>query len=272
MKKSDKQGFTLIELAIVLVIIGVLVGSVIIGKTLIESSKLQTVITDADSYTSAVNNFKQAYQSLPGDFSNAQGVWGSLSSLCHTASDKTNGTCNGNGNGQITGNGSGGAATANNAAEIFLFWQHLNRAGMLPQSLSGAAGAGGGSAAIIGTNTPAGSIKGSGFSVIWYGDLTTAGSCGSAQCFAGNYGNVLVFGASSISGSYPYIANDITYKPILMTEQAQYIDTKIDDGNPTSGKIRSYSNASSFSSCTNGSIYNLTNTTRSCSLIFLMGF
>ena len=264
MKKSYKQGFTLIELSIVLVIIAVIIGGILIGKTLVDSSKLQTVITDVDSYTAAVGNFKQAYQSLPGDFSNATAIWGSDSNTCPTGGG-TSGTCSGNGDGQLVNTGSIGQA-----GETFLFWQHLNKAGMFNQSLSNQSGSGGVYSSVIGTNVPAGSIKGSGFSVAWYGVVAangnTCNSTTSADCFQGSYGNVIVFGAASIPLASA-VASDATYNPIITSEQAQYIDTKIDDGSPTTGKVRSYSN-----SCTNGNIYSVSTSGNICSLIFVMGF
>jgi hypothetical protein len=48
------------------------------------TSRLQTAITDADSYITAVGNFKQQYQAMPGDFATATSFWGTDSNGCPT--------------------------------------------------------------------------------------------------------------------------------------------------------------------------------------------
>ncbi len=66
------NGFTLIELSIVLVIISLIVGGVIGGKSLIRSSEIQEIVTKLNNYRTAVNTFTLQYDALPGDFSEAQ--------------------------------------------------------------------------------------------------------------------------------------------------------------------------------------------------------
>jgi len=63
------KGFTLVEIAIVLVIIGLLLGGVIKGRSLIEDAKVSSAITLAQDISVAVNAFKQQYHMLPGDMS-----------------------------------------------------------------------------------------------------------------------------------------------------------------------------------------------------------
>lgn len=61
------KGFTLVEIAIVVVIIGLLIGGVIKGGSLIQSAKVSSAITLAQDISVAVNAFKQQYHMLPGD-------------------------------------------------------------------------------------------------------------------------------------------------------------------------------------------------------------
>lgn len=266
MKNIRLQGFTLVEMSIVLVIIATLLGGVMLGQSLINASRLQTVITDADSYSTAVVNFKQTYQSLPGDFSNATAIWGTDNVGC-PAGGGTSGTCNGDGNGQITNPNSAGQV-----GESFLFWQHLNKAGMFLQSLGNQSSTGGVNDSTIGVNVPASSIRGSGFSVIWLGTLT-----GDADHFLGTYGNIISFGKShgQISGAVDY---NITRDPVITPDQAAQIDAKIDDGLPAYGKVVSYKKNSTIApQCTTSdseaaSTYNVSNKAPICSLIFVMGF
>jgi len=67
---SRKNGFTLLELSIVLVIIGLVVGGVLVGTDLIRSAKLQKVMREAQGYANAVSTFKLKYNGLPGDMLN----------------------------------------------------------------------------------------------------------------------------------------------------------------------------------------------------------
>lgn len=61
------KGFTLVELSMVLVIIGLLVGGILIGQSMISTTKTLRYVTLFSSYDAAFNNFKTKYSSLPGD-------------------------------------------------------------------------------------------------------------------------------------------------------------------------------------------------------------
>ena len=61
------SGFTLIELSIVLVIIGLIVGGVLVGQNLIAAATVRAQITQIEKYNQAVNTFYGKYQALPGD-------------------------------------------------------------------------------------------------------------------------------------------------------------------------------------------------------------
>jgi prepilin-type N-terminal cleavage/methylation domain-containing protein len=73
MKKLHKkqQGFTLVELSIVIVIIGVLIGGMVLGGRMIESSKLAKFASEINSINRAVILYKDTYNALPGDDTNA---------------------------------------------------------------------------------------------------------------------------------------------------------------------------------------------------------
>ena len=68
MKKNFKSGFTLIEMAIVVIIIGVIIAGVLGGQELLEVNKRNSLITDLQKYHDAIVQFKEKYKFYPGDF------------------------------------------------------------------------------------------------------------------------------------------------------------------------------------------------------------
>ena len=71
-----KNGFTLLELSIVMVIIGLIIGGITVGQDLIRSAELNSVVTDINKYKTAINTFNLKYNAMPGDMSNATSYWG----------------------------------------------------------------------------------------------------------------------------------------------------------------------------------------------------
>ena len=68
---SSQAGFSLVELAIVLIIIGLLVGGILKGQELIESARLKAVLSQLNEYRVATGTFMDLYDALPGDFDKA---------------------------------------------------------------------------------------------------------------------------------------------------------------------------------------------------------
>ena len=87
------QGFTLIEIAIVLVIIGLLLGGILKGQELITSARVRGLISQQDGIKAAFYGFQDRYRSLPGDYSAAS-----------TNIQMTTTGANANGNGVMLGN------------------------------------------------------------------------------------------------------------------------------------------------------------------------
>ena len=115
--KSQQSGFTLVEIAIVLVIIGLLLGGILKGQELINSAKVKNLITDMRNIQTQIYGYQDRFKQLPGDDVR---VTTNLSG----ATLATGGT---SGNGQIEGAMFPAAASTEESA---VFWQHLRLANL----------------------------------------------------------------------------------------------------------------------------------------------
>jgi len=118
--KSRQGGFTLVEIAIVLVIIGLLLGGVLKGQELITQAKIKNVVNDLSGIAAGVYGYQDRYKSFPGD-DNKAATAGAL--VGRWAAN----TANGNGDGQVGGE----FMSATDGDETRLFWQHLRLSGFV---------------------------------------------------------------------------------------------------------------------------------------------
>jgi prepilin-type N-terminal cleavage/methylation domain-containing protein len=114
-----QSGFTLIEIAIVLVIIGLLLGGILKGQELINSARVKNLSNDFRNVPVFIYGYQDKFRALPGDDSAAVAHVGTASI--------TPGL--GNGNGVIEGNWDD---DGDPISESFLFWQHVRLAGLAP--------------------------------------------------------------------------------------------------------------------------------------------
>lgn len=114
------NGFSLVELAIVLVVVGMVIGGVLKGTEMINNVRVSDTIMQVGRFEAAAKTFKQTYGELPGDFRGASSRLYDCDSPCFY---------NGDGNG-IVGNG-GGAGGLNIDAENRTFWLHMAKARMI---------------------------------------------------------------------------------------------------------------------------------------------
>lgn len=226
MQPRLNNGFTLIELSIVIVIIGLIVAGVVGGQSLVKQAKLRSIVTDMNKYKVALNTFQLEYNAIAGDMRNASSYW----SAC---TNEANNPCNGNGNKYLDQNGT--------AKEEVRFWQHLSLAGMTDGNYNGSV-----ASAVYdgGVNRPAGSAENSVYSItlsIWLNrpiyriEYARTPSCNNSP----NFG--------ALSG-----------------KDAYSLDKKLDDEIPTTGSIISINattavgNCTQLTSCFSGGLYNLT--------------
>lgn len=102
--KHRLAAFSLIELSVVLVIVGVLMGAIFKGQDLLDVAKVRSVVHDFQHIKVAIHNYQDTYGTLPGDDPNAEARFGS-------------GVAKGNGNGLVE------------SPESLNVWVHLNKAG-----------------------------------------------------------------------------------------------------------------------------------------------
>lgn len=202
------NGFTLIEMAIVLILIalsGTLITSV---STFFQSSKEKRILSELQYYQQAIISFRDQYKGWPGDWPGAYNMWGAD---CGGDASSDTGGCNGDGDRFIEwGNAEGVKA-----------WQHLQLADMISTTppMSGTITS---NEAVIGSNVPASKIDDVGY-----------------YLYTDTDGHQLLAGSE--------VTLKPNYGPILPPSAARSMDNKIDDGNPETGLFRSRGTTDCFS-------------------------
>lgn len=255
-----KEGFTLIEISIVILIIGLMVGGIMVGRHLVRSAELNNLIQDMNEYTTAINLFKQTYREIPGDMRKATVFWSSAGGtgkdgVCYLAQTQDSlATCDGNGDGNVH------TTMGINYMERFMVWKHLSNAKLINGKYMGKTnGTVSSYNVVIGQNVP--SVKSD---PDIYFDIFTA----LAQ--NGNHFDKSNFVATSLQLYGPLSRNYGAISP----SDAYVVDNKLDDGSPVYGIIYSTIKSSvvgtncttSDDSATAG--YDFTIDDRNCALFF----
>lgn len=196
-KLETQKGFTLIELSIVMVIIGLIIGGILVGQDLIHGAQVRSLISQIEKYNTGVNAFTLKYNAIPGDFNQA-------------ANYITN-AVNGDGNGLIsTGTPSAAPAAISSTTEYQNFWQQLSVLNLIEGSFDGS-----NTAVNIGKNFPG----------------TKAGKGG---IIAYAYTDSINYYHLGLAAS---TTTTIATSNTLSADDAYNIDKKIDDGFPLTGIV-----------------------------------
>lgn len=241
----DKSAFTLIELSIVLVIIGLIVGGILVGQDLINAATVRSQISQIEKYNVAVHTFQGKYGYLPGDIPDPYATQFGF---------KTRGTSFGQGDGDgfiagAVGHGSGWTQTG----EPLVFWVDLSTAGLID----------GGFSIADPVNYPNSSVTGSGIAaylpaaklgnslyVYTLSAYAPSGVKPSANLIWASHNFFSISPVTTIKGQSDgptWAAGEIWGNNSgISVMQAYNIDKKIDDGLPFSGKVMPVSSGPSY--------------------------
>lgn len=214
---SKTSGFTLVELAIVLVIIGLIIGGVLVGQDLIHAAGIRSAVSDIEKFNAGATTFRGKYNGLPGDLVASRAVEFNFSPAATNNSTGAVGYRDGNG---VLEAGALNAALI--GGEDALFWQDLGASGLIAGTFPG-----------VGTSTTGTMLAITAATLPTY--VPHSKLRDSASYFVFSNAGRNFYGIASLTqaaaGASMGTAGAIT--PV----EARGIDEKIDDGFPTTGVV-----------------------------------
>lgn len=223
--RQTEGGFTLVELAIVMIIIGLLIGGILKGQELITNARVSSTVAQVKAVESGIGGFRDKYAALPGDVRGASTRLPSCAAgLC--ATDPAVGT---GGDGVIsnTGPASDPGLAVGRTTESGLAFIHLAAAGMIGgvQSTATAVGAGASN-----PTTPLGGA--------WTMGTTTGAAATGVVLPTGLASGVYIETTPAVAAAVP-----ATDAQVMTPSSAANIDRKLDDGLPNTGNVRAVGHA-----------------------------
>lgn len=235
LNSKKESGFTLVELAIVMIIIGLLIGGILKGQELIANARIAAAVSQLKGVDSAVSTFRDAYNAFPGDMTAANAaarIPNCAAAPCNTG---------GNADGRLA---NAPSVVPTLALEGDIFWAQLAAAdimgGIVPQA----------AAIALGQSHPEFEI-GAGLRAGYIGTGALANRTAAAAGRAGHYIGTGNLGAISGSGVASFA---------LSPGQAFRIDTRIDDGQPNTGSVMGAGAAAAGGCASAGAVTGVYNT------------
>ncbi len=232
--RRTEGGFTLVELAIVMIIIGLLIGGILKGQELITNARVSSAVAQVKATESGVSAFRDKYNAFPGDLRTVSTRLPGVVAGSLIATDPAIGTA---GDGVIsnTGTVSDPGLAVGTTTESGLAFLHLGAAGMIggvqPAATTGP------TAGVTNPITPLGGAWTIG---------TSAGTSTGVVLTTGLPAGVYVASTPAVGAAIP-----TTDAQIMTPSSAANMDRKLDDGMPNTGVVRAIGNSSaSATSCT----------------------
>lgn len=211
---NREQGFTLVELAIVLVIIGLIIGGVLVGQDMIKSAEIRSTISQWENVNAATNTFRDKYGYIPGDINQDRAVEYGFYDRTGVAAPG-----NGDGNGLLQACGITAADGLLHGCETAIYWRDLNDAALVDGYFQQDSTA-------VTTIASANDIP------LWFPEASVG---------RGNYWTVLSAEGKNwfqITGITETTAGAYTLTLALSPAEAFNIDRKTDDARPLTGGTR----------------------------------
>lgn len=229
LRTQEQHGFTLIEVSIVLVIIGLITGGVLVGRDLISAATMRAQIAQIEKFNTATRTFQGKYGYLPGDIPNpAASQFGFATRGAYAGEGDGSGLIEGN-YGNAVGSNYG---TMETTGEPAMFWVDLSQAGLIEGRFNSASSTAplGPDVTGAGVNAylPQAKIGTGNYIAVWSGGWqeNTLPPPGDGANYFSISGIICLSDTSFVSAN-----------TTLSVQQAYAIDKKTDDGAPQSGNI-----------------------------------
>jgi prepilin-type N-terminal cleavage/methylation domain-containing protein len=250
------SGFTLIELSVVMVIIGLIMGGVMVGVAQIEQFKIRAQMSQFKQYETAYYQFKDVYGGIPGDLVSPTQFWPGIASPSSTSQ---------RGNGTIDNQTAGNNGFSNTGKEGLHFYLQLGKSGLVGREFTGTF------------------VKNDG---VLMAKINESIGVGIGQTSEGASGTQLSAAERAITYAAAMYLNNIDFSGAgqlintgvnagVTPEQVKNMDVKMDDGIARKGKLKAYTlRGNTTNMCLTGTDgdYNLSSPDRVCVIEYILEF